>query len=161
MMLNNTFPPTHPRKLNSAKREKDRHTVALSEVQLLKCLSPSLIHVTHQAPVWSEGKAARPAGNSEFHSTITLCSLQPETPEPPWRSCTEPSWSRRPSERDWGPLGSTQRKKRMSTQRRELSFYQSGTLEPSAPANQDDKDSSPDVSLHEYWPLHVSRDSKL
>lgn len=54
--------------------------------------------MSHRAPAWCEATAERPAGSSKVHSTIKPCSLRPETPAPLWRSCTELTWSRPPSE---------------------------------------------------------------
>ena len=92
----------------------------------------SSIAASHRAPAWSEGTAARPAGSSEVHSTTELWSLRSETPAPPWRSCTGPSWSRRPAGTRRGGARTTPTRTRRK--RRERSFCRPGPSEPSAPA---------------------------
>ncbi len=92
--------------------------------------------MSHQAPGWSGGRAARPADSSEVHSRIKPWSPRPETPAPPWRSCTGPPWIHPPSESD---RGGVKRTRRMSTRRkrRGRSFYLPELSEPSAPTDED------------------------
>lgn len=108
--------------------------------------------VSHQAPVWSEVKAATPTGSWEVHSRIKPWSLRSGTPAPPWKNCTVPSWSRQPYEKDRGWGRSTPRR----TRRREMSFYRPAPSEPSAPTQKERKqgkvstrrrstDSSPEI----------------
>lgn len=94
----------------------------------------SPVVVSHQAPVWCEGTAATPTGSSAAHSRSAPGSLHPETPAPPWKTSTGPSWSRRPAETSRGAARWRERRRRRRRKRKRRGESSSRPSKPSAPA---------------------------